>query len=507
MISAEVAPFAKVGGLADVAGALPKALKDLGHDVRVVMPCYKMVESNPLYAVQDMMGPFPVPTRPNETEWAIVRRTSIPVTGGDIPVLLLGNVGTDGCAGYFEGATESSKVYSLTPQPYAFFCRAVLEMLRQFESTWVPDVLHCNDWQSGLVPVYARAFYNSVPNIARAATVFTIHNLAYQGNFERHDWPIVGLPDNLYNVNGLEFYGGWSFMKGGLTFADRINTVSETYAREIQTPEYGCGLEGLMQTLTQSKRLYGILNGIDYEEYDPETDPRLPAHFSTADPSGKRICKAALQTELKLIPNAKIPLIGLVSQLADQKGLDLIHQIMEQVLALPAQFVLLGKGDTFYERYFSELQARYPGQVHARIGFDIELAQRIYAGSDLFLMPSRFEPCGLGQMMALRYGTLPIVRATGGLADSIRGVHAGSSADGNGFVFEEYSSQALLHTVKEAVGMFDKPARWKKLVRRAMQSDFSWARSATRYEALFCEAMMARSAGQQPLAAAGDTLV
>jgi starch synthase len=499
IISAEVAPFAKVGGLADVAGALPKALCELGHDVRVVMPCYKMVEANPDYAVQDLYGPFSVTVRPGEKERAFVRTTAIHSRSGDIPVLLVGNVGSKSRPGHFAEATDSTKVYSLSPEPYVFFCRAVIEMLRKMKDEWRPDILHCNDWQSGLIPVLARTEYRNDPVIAGASTQFTIHNLAYQGNFDRHDWHVTGLSDSLYSVDALEFYGGWSFMKGALMFSDRINTVSETYAKEIRTPEYGCGLDGLMETLARTGRLSGILNGIDFDEYNPETDPRIPSHFSAQNTAGKRTCKDRLQDEIGLARDPKVPLIGLVSRLADQKGLDLIHAIVEPMLGLPVQFALLGTGDKSYEAFFRRLQERNPGQMHARIGFDTDLAQRIYAGCDLFLMPSRFEPCGLGQMMALRYGTIPIVRATGGLADSIRDYGSVPAALANGFVFGEYSPDALLGCVREAVALFRQPAPWKRLVRRAMQCDFSWSRSAVRYEASYCDALAARRAGQMPL--------
>ncbi len=501
IISAEVAPFAKVGGLADVAGALPKALHDLGHDVRVVMPCYKMVECNPAYAVEDVLAPFPVPSGSHQIEKAFVKRTAIHGAGGAIPVLLIGNVGTEGRPGHFSEATDSTKVYTYSPDPYAFFCRAVLEMVLRLDDGWIPDVLHCNDWHSGLVPVFARTFYADKPDIQRAASVFTIHNLAYQGGFERNEWPSTSLPDSLYNPDGLEFYGAWSFMKAGLTFADRVNTVSETYAREIQTGEYGCGLDGLMQTLSRTGRLSGILNGIDFEEYNPETDPRIPAHFSAADLMGKAKCKAALQVELSLNKDPAAPLIGLVSRLADQKGFDLIQAMVEDMLALPVQFALLGTGDKAYEAYFRCLEERYPGRFSARIAFDVGLAQRIYAGSDMFLMPSRFEPCGLGQMMALRYGTVPVVRATGGLADSIQDYGA-DPANGNGFVFKPYSPAALLRSVIDAVAVYRRPSEWSALAKRAMGCDFSWTRSARRYEALYEDAAEAVRAAEKPLALA-----
>ena len=485
LISAEVAPFAKVGGLADVAGALPKALRAMGHDVRVVMPCYKMVETNPAYGVEECLPDFPVPVRNGVTETAFVKQTRIP--GTDIPVYLIGNPPSGAKAGYFQEATESDKVYTYAPEPYVFFNRAVLEMATRLRPNWKPDILHCNDWHTGLVPVFARQFYVDAPALKKAVSVFTIHNLAYQGDFKHHQWAATGLPESLHTVEGLEFFGGWSFMKGGLQFADRVNTVSENYAREIQTQEYGCGLDGLMRKLAWQGRLSGIINGIDYEEYDPATDKRLAAPFSAADPAGKAKCKAALQAELKLPKKASVAVIGLISRLADQKGFDLIKKIVEPMLELPVQFVLLGKGDPGYETFFTELQTRYPAQVRACITFDVELAQRIYAGSDLFLMPSRFEPCGLGQMFALRYGTLPIVRETGGLADSVQDYNPDSSPNGNGFVFAEYDANALLKTVNHAVTAWSKKAQRETLVHRALESDFSWERSAAQYAALFAD--------------------
>ena len=488
IISAEVAPFAKVGGLADVAGALPKALHRQGHDVRVVMPCYKMIETNPQYAVEEIISSFIVPVSQELSECAFVKQTTIPIatdrsrtaeptaatqTLDRIPVYLIGSPepgtaelqseevqSTDRqtaidqppvrSSGYFQQATRSQKVYTLEPEPYLFFCRAVLEMLNHLSPAWKPDILHCNDWQTGMVPVYARTFYQANDLVANAATLFTIHNLAYQGNFDCNQWRKTGLPDALFHVDGLEFYGQWTFMKGGVQFSDRVNTVSPNYAREIQTPEYGVGLDGLMRLKANQGRLSGILNGIDYDEYDPETDPRLPAHFNRATPAGKADCKAALQRELGLPVTDTSAIIGVVSRLADQKGFDLIRANIEEMLALPVQFVLLGTGDQNYERYFKELQANYPAQVHAAIAFDIELAQRIYAGSDLFLMPSRFEPCGLGQLFALRYGTIPIVRATGGLADTITDYDPVHSPDGNGFRFSDYSVEAMADAIRHA---------------------------------------------------------
>jgi starch synthase len=513
LVAAEVAPFAKVGGLADVAGALPKALQAQGHDVRVAMPCYKMIETAPEFAVEDLLPAFSVPIRPGVTEQAYVKVTRIQRTGApkgtkklsvsgtrgtsqdsDIPVYLIGNVAPPRSApselrhpAYFQQVTDSTKVYVYAPEPYVFFNRAVLEMLAHLQPEWIPDVIHCNDWHTGLIPVYQRLFYADSP-LGDPAILFTIHNLAYQGNFSRDRWEATGLPPSLYDMNHLEFYGEWTFMKGGLTFSDRINTVSPNYAREIQTAEYGCGLDGLMRTLQAQGKLSGILNGIDYETFDPATDPHIPYHYQADAPANKAKCKEALQTELGLPASSDTALIGLVSRLADQKGFDLIYAIVQEMLSLPIQFVLLGTGDPRYAQFFKKLQTRRPQQVQARIEFNVELAQRIYAGSDLFLMPSRFEPCGLGQMISLRYGTVPIVRATGGLADTVQDFDPTTSPEGNGFVFTEYTGAALLETVRRAVAAFQKGADWQSLIQRAMRSDFSWTRSAAQYTALYAEA-------------------
>lgn len=478
LVSAEVAPLAKVGGLADVAGALPKALRALGHDVRVVMPAYKMIEDNPKHAVEDRLPTFSVPIREGYAEEACVKQTWI---DNDVPVYLIAS------DRYFVDATESQKVYSLSPEPYVFFNRAVAEFVPRLSPAWSPDILHCNDWQTGLLPVYLHTFYGEHPVWANVARVFTIHNLAYQGLFPYETLRYAGLPDHLFTYDRLEFYGQMSFLKGGLVFSDMVSTVSPTYAQEIQTPEYGCGLEGLLQYLASQGRLTGILNGIDEEEFNPATDPRIPARYSAENVAGKAKCKAALQAECGLPRSKSAALIGVVSRLADQKGFDLLQTVAERMLRLPVQFVLLGTGDPQYEAYFQALEARFPKKVKAHIGFDTDLAQRIYAGSDLFLMPSRFEPCGLGQMISLRYGTIPIVRATGGLADTITDYDP-RTGKGNGFVFREYAAEALLRAVQRAVETFQDKEQWEPLTQRALQIDFSWSSSARKYVALYRQA-------------------
>jgi starch synthase len=492
ILAAEVAPFAKVGGLADVAGALPKALKELGHDVRVAMPCYRMIEDNPAYAVQECLPGFPVPSGQGKPDTAFVKRTRIRSAAGDIPVYLVGNAPAKrGKKGYFEEAVGSTSVYVFAVEPYAFFARAVLEMLPRISQSWVPDVIHCNDWHTGLLPVYQHELYADRPVASSAATLFSIHNLAYQGTFPKSCWNSTGLPESLFSFDKLEFYGQWSFMKAGLTYSDRVNTVSENYAKEIETAEFGCGLEGMMRWLSGGGRLSGILNGIDFEEFNPETDTRIPANYSALDLKGKAKCKAELQRETGLIPGDAM-VIGMVTRLAEQKGFDLIASALEPLLAQPIQLVLLGTGDREFEKLFKRLQTQRPGQVYVKTAFDPDLAQRIYAGSDTFLMPSRFEPCGLGQLISLRYGTVPIVRTVGGLADTVTDVSSKSQA-ANGFTFSAYTPEAMMATIQRAVDLYSHKRAWKTVVVRGMKQDWSWSRSAKRYEALYAEAIAARA--------------
>jgi starch synthase len=475
IVSAEVAPFAKVGGLADVAGALPKSLKALGHDVRVAMPGYKMVTSNAAYDVQTELKSFPVPIREGVTETGWVKRTTL---GDGIPVYLVGH------KTHFAKATQSSKVYVYDPEPYIFFDRAVCEAIPRIEPEWIPDVIHCNDWHTGLIPVYLDAFYSNHPTWANTKRVFTIHNLAYQGDFDHSALAMAGLPEWMFTYDRLEFYSKVNFLKAGLVYSHDVNTVSVKYSQEIQTPEYGCQLEGLLKFLSGQERLFGILNGIDTEEYDPSTDPRIPAKFSAVKPAGKAKCRTALQAEAGLPKSKDQAVVGLISRFADQKGFDLIEQAAEKLLELPIQLAVLGMGDSRYEAFFRDLEKRYPKQVKVWVGFDIDLAQRIYAGSDLFLMPSRYEPCGLGQLMALRYGSVPIVRSTGGLADTIQEFDV-KRGRGNGFVFDEYDSEAMLAAVERAVTVFSNKEAWSKLTDKALASDFSWDRSAKKYVELY----------------------
>lgn len=479
LVSAEVAPYAKVGGLADVAGALPKALTHLGHDVRIVMPAYPMALQNARVRVRPVRE-FTVSIRPDWIETA----TLYAVDSAPVSTYLLA------VGGWFDSATESSKIYAVDPRAYIAFSWAVAHLIAEMETEWIPQVVHCNDWHTALIPVILRTAPHRL--FSTIATVYTIHNLAYQGVFDACFFHETGLSESLFTVDGLEFYGKVNLMKGGLLFSDYVNTVSPTYAQEIQTPEYGEQLEGVLRRLAAEGRLVGILNGIDDEEWNPEADPHLPAPYSWRDLAGKAKCKEHLQTACGWRPEADKAVIGLVSRLTDQKGLDLVKAIGARILQLPVRLVVLGTGDPAYERYFRALHKRHRAKVHATIGFDNALAHRIYAGSDMFLMPSRYEPCGLGQMISLRYGTIPIVRQTGGLADSITPYDSARDT-GNGFVFRAYQPAALYEAVERAVQTFAQPELWRRLITRVMQEDWSWARSAHAYATLYALACETRA--------------
>lgn len=478
VVSAEVAPLAKVGGLADVAGSLPKALRASGVDARIVMPGYQMVldGKNPQAVNRDFT--FEVPSAGSVNRTAHLWQADL----GEVPVWLIAN------PDYFGQATESKKVYQAGADAYIFFCRAVLELLENGPDKWVPDVIHINDWHTSLVPVYLRVYADAYPSLKKTATVGTIHNLAYQGEFESGIIPHASLPWDVYHYEKLECYGRANFLKGGIVYSDLVNTVSKTYAREIQTPEYGCRLDGLLRYTDANHRLWGILNGIDYVDFDPATDRRIAANYSADEPSGKAKNKAKLQKMCGLKVSRKTPVIGLVGRLAEQKGLDLIKRVAPKILAQGAQLVVLGTGDPVFEKWFTRLAGDNPDQVFARIGFDAEFAQLVYAGSDFFLMPSRFEPCGLGQMIAVRYGCIPIVRATGGLADTITEFNP-ATGKGNGFVFDDYTAKAFQAAIERGLAVWRDQKAWSGLVTSAMKEDWSWARSAKEYVRFYKEAI------------------
>lgn len=464
----EVVPLAKTGGLADVAGALPLALAARGVDVRLAMPRYRSVSA----ATAKHLGNVAVNVGTERVEGAV---SEIRLPGSEVPVWLIDQpryFNRDGLYG------DEGKDYPDNLSRFAFFSRAVLEWLGR--QSWRPDVMHCHDWQTALIPVIMK-----VERSAPAATILTIHNLAYQGLFPPEHFPITGLPSSLYRMQGLEYWGQINLLKGGLYFSDVLTTVSETYAREIQTEEFGAGLDGVLRDRRDD--LFGILNGVDYSLWDPGVDTLIAARYSAKDLSGKRTCKADLQRTFKLPEDPDVPLIGMVTRLADQKGLDLVAAIILQVLQLGVQFVLLGTGDPKYHRLFGELAKTQPSRVGILLGFNNKVAHQIEAGSDIFLMPSRYEPSGLNQLYSLRYGTVPIVRRTGGLADSIVDAthEALQRGTANGFVFEAYEPQALLQTIQRVFQMFKDKRRWGTLQQTGMRADFSWGRSADRYVELY----------------------
>jgi starch synthase len=467
-LSAEVAPFAKVGGLADVAGSLPRALRALGVDARVMMPSYKMVEANPAYNVQVELPAFEVQVGPDWKQTAYLKSTS----HAEVPVYLLG---TDR---WFCESISSQTVYLPGSDQHLFFAAGVLAACKKLG--WIPDVIHCNDWHTGFVPVIMREkdqkFWDNT------ASVFTIHNLAYQGEFSEKVLHQLGLSMALFNREQLETYGCVNFLKAGCVYSDQVNTVSPTYAQEIQTPDYGCRLEGLMLHLAEFGRLSGILNGIDSDEFNPETDPSIPAHYSCSDVAGKQVCKTGVLQELAMRPIEGAPLMGIVSRLSSQKGMDLFLDAAERLFAMNTQVIVQGLGDPWLAEQYRDLQDRFPERFRFIEKFDAPLAQRVYAGSDIFLMPSAFEPCGLGQLIAMRYGTIPVVRRTGGLADTVfEGM--------NGFVFEEKTTEEFLLTCARSVAAYTDKKVWGKLVKSAMTSDHSWDRSAKAYVALYDKAL------------------
>ena len=476
-VASEVEPFAKTGGLADVVGALPKALAALGHDVRVLMPKYRGVE-RAAGALTPVLPRLEVPIGDRRVEGVLLGGR----LGQSVPVYFLAQ------DQYYDRPslyTTPEGDYRDNCERFVFFCRAALAALPGLE--WTPHVIHVHDWQTGLIPVYLETLYRDDPVYRDIATVFTIHNLAYQGLFWHYDLPMTGLGWDLFTPAGVEFYGKISFMKGGLMFADLLTTVSPTYAQEIQTEAYGEGLDGVLRERSQD--LVGILNGIDYELWNPAADGDLPKRYGAEDLDGKAVCKAGLRQELGLDETRlQAPVIGMVSRLADQKGLDLAAAAVPTIAEAGGQFVLLGSGDERYEREFAALAEQHRGAVSVKLGFDATLARRIYAGADLFLMPSRYEPCGLGQLIALRYGTIPIVRRTGGLADTITEWDAGAGT-GTGFVFDVETPAACRAAVARALSAYGDAALWRRLCRNAMAEDFSWEASAHKYVTCYRKAV------------------
>jgi starch synthase len=462
MVASEAAPFAKTGGLADVLGSLPPALARLGDEVAVVVPRYRSVSS--LEDAPILTLPVNVGGRVFQTAIYETIRHGVRYLFVDCPPLydrpgIYGEAGAD---------------YPDNHIRFALLNQAAIGIARRL---FRPDVLHAHDWQAGLLPVYVRENLALDPTFSGVRCVFTIHNLGYPGNFPAARVAEIGLPRALFHSEGLEFYGQLSFLKAGIVWADAVNTVSPTYAREIQTPEFGFRLDGLLRA--RATKLSGILNGVDYEEWNPETDPKLPAHYSAADLTGKQACKVELLEEMGLPVDLERPVLGIVSRFAEQKGMDLVAAVAAGTDSPleKAALVVLGSGDPPLEAAFRELAAAYPDRVAAHIGYDDGLAHRIEAGSDMFLMPSRYEPCGLNQIYSLRYGTVPVVRATGGLQDTVDST--------TGFKFTGLTPADLAEAIRSALDAFKARQAWTARMRLGMAKDFSWDASAKQYQTLY----------------------
>lgn len=461
MVASEAAPLAKTGGLADVVSGLASALPACGDQAAVVLPRYRSIELRGLRRVYDRAAVF--------LGWARYD-TSIYLAPAEYPLYLVDCPALFSRSGlYGEGGQD----YPDNAIRFAVLARAALLVARFLFKT---EIFHCHDWQAGLVPAYLRTTFACDPTFLGVKTLFTIHNLGYPGLFPKTALGDAALDPSVYHPDGMEFFGKVSYLKGGIAYADALNTVSPTYAQEIQTPEFGFGLEGALRA--RAGVLTGILNGVDEREWNPETDPLIPAHYSPRDPGGKRKCKEALLAEFGLPASAlDRPLLGLVSRFTRQKGLDLIVEIADALAGADLYLVALGTGEPEEEKLLRDLAAQYPDRIAVRCAFDNPLAHRIEAGADLFLMPSRYEPSGLNQMYSLKYGTVPVVRATGGLNDTID--------DGTGFRFVDYSGPALFAAIEEAVRAYSRAETWRAMMLRGMEKDFSWSRSARAYSALY----------------------
>lgn len=465
-VASEAAPFVKTGGLGDVIGALPRALAKRGHELMVVLPKYSAIDSS---AFRDT-------GRRVEVQLAGLLASAqvyVHVPAERLRYVFLANPYYDRKELYGEPGSD----YRDNHKRFAILCAGALEAARQ--QGFEPDAVHAHDWQAALVPLIIKRGWAGRPSPLRARTVFTIHNLAYQGIFPREAMSDLGLPADLFNADALEFYGQVSLIKAGLVFADKLTTVSPTYAKEIvESPQTGAGLEGLLRH--RRSDLVGIMNGVDYERWSPQKDPLIEQRYSAQDTSGKTVCKASVQRELGLTVDAQAMLCGAIGRLAHQKGYDLLAKALPSMMERNVQVALLGTGDAALEHELTRLSEKYPGRISVQLRFDDRLAHRIEAGADVFLMPSRFEPCGLNQLYSLRYGTLPLVRAVGGLADSIS-----EGPEGWGFRFDDESPEALLRAVDRALALFHKPKAWAAAMERAMGRDHSWDRAAAQYEALY----------------------
>ena len=482
MVSSEAVPYAKTGGLADVAGALPLELAKLGHDVILLLPRYRCLSESGRSFRSVCRLRVPTPQGLVDT---LIEEDVIPVGQGDcrVRVWAIRNEAFFDRPGLYQ---DRGIDYPDNLDRFSFFCRATIEVIAHLRTAcrWNTHILHLHDWQTALCAVYLNTVEQDRLDVQGVRTVLTLHNVGYQGLFPGKQFEKTGLPPSLFTPAGLEYYGSVNLLKGGIVFADYVTTVSPTYAREILTPEFGFGLEGVLRN--RADQLLGILNGIDIDRWNPETDSYLPANYSVIDRSGKQVCKQMLQREFQL-PETSVPLLSVIARLTLQKGLDLVAAIIPQLMAMDLQLVILGTGEPGLEAKLKMLQARYPHSMGLRIGFDEGLAHRIEGGADVFVMPSRYEPCGLSQLYSLRYGTVPVVRKIGGLADTVLPFPARARQAGRatGFHVEADTADALLTVLRRAGTVYQDRSMWDQLVEAGMTTDVSWARSANAYDRLF----------------------
>ncbi len=472
-VSSEIAPFAKTGGLADVCEALPKALVSLGVQPTLVLPLYRTVKEGG-WELKTVIEDLPVQVGDAQITADIYQRRLT----DEITVFFVQH------DEFFDRSFlygTSKGDYGDNAQRFCFFCRAVFALSEALDQQW--DIIHCHDWQAALIPVYLKTTFSDHPLFSKTKSLLTIHNLGYQGIFPSETFPHLGLPSRIFSIEGMEFWGKVNFLKGGIVFADQLTTVSPTYAKEIQTSEFGYGLEGVLKG--QAAKLTGILNGVDYAQWNPENDPHLAAHYNPDKVEGKVKCKEELLRRCGFSPDLmEKPLLGMISRLAGQKGVDILAPVVKRMMAEGAGLVILGSGEEKYERLLVRLAKKYPKQMSVIVAFDEALAHQIEAGCDIFLMPSLYEPCGLNQMYSLKYGTIPVVRKTGGLADTVVEVNI-KKGKGTGFLFPAYDPDAFWKAIAKALRCFSDKELWRQLIQQAMAQDFSWSRSAGEYFRLY----------------------
>ena len=486
-ISSEVDPFAKTGGLADVSGALPQTVKQLDHEIRVMMPRYGSINERKSKLHEMLrLKEIDIPVG-SKSYSASVKSSFITDNHSKVQVYFLDNPHLFGRSGLYVHP-ETKKDYADNDERFIFFNRGVLEVLKRLG--WAPDIIHCNDWPTGLVPAYLKTLYKADPFYKETRTVFTIHNMAYQGVFPKSSFAKTLLPPDVFSPAGVEANGSLNFLKAGLVYSDALTTVSEKYAEEIRSSEeFGAGLQNVVSR--RKHDLSGILNGVDYTQWDPSVDQLIPHRYDIKSLDLKVENKKALLAKMGLPFNERTPVIGIISRLADQKGLDILTKALPEIMSLGVQLVILGTGDERYHRILSKAAGRYANKMRLLLRYDDSLAKNLYAGCDMFLMPSHYEPCGLGQMMALRYGTVPIVRKTGGLSDTVADYNPNTER-GTGFQFEEYSGSALIECVRRALAVYNDRTKWKRLMRNGMKQNFSWERSAKDYVKVYRKAMRKR---------------